>query len=66
MKPIVRSSEKFQVRILRSAEWGQLREKMGIDTKKLCTSLLVTGMRYAEPGRFRENWNMFYLGGRPY
>ncbi len=57
MKPIVRSSEKFQVRILRPIEWEQLREKMDIDTKKICTSLLVTGMRYAELERFRENPN---------
>jgi hypothetical protein len=28
---------------------------MDIDTKKICTSLLVTGMRYAELERFREN-----------
>lgn len=55
MKPIIRSSEKYQVRILRSIEWEQLRDKMDTDTKKICTSLLVTGMRYAELQRFREN-----------
>ncbi len=55
MKAIVRSSEKFQVRILRPSEWELLRDNLDIDMKRICTSLLVTGMRYAELQRFREN-----------
>ncbi|WP_298275882.1 hypothetical protein [Ferroplasma sp.] len=34
-----------------------MQEKTGIGTKKICTSLLVTGMRYSELERFRENQN---------
>ncbi len=62
MKAIVRSSDKFQVRILRPVEWEQLRDSMDTDTKKICTSLLITGMRYAELQRFRENPN--WLDGK--
>ncbi len=62
MKPIVRSSEKFQVRILRPAEFETLREAMEPDVRKICTSLLLSGMRYAEMQRFRENPD--WLDGR--
>lgn len=55
MRPIVRSSNKFQVRILRPSEWETIRGSLDIDMKRICTSLLVTGMRYAELQRFREN-----------
>ncbi|MCL4480154.1 MAG: hypothetical protein M1113_01540 [Candidatus Thermoplasmatota archaeon] len=50
----MRSSEKFQVRILRPIKFEELREAMGLDTRRICTSLLLTGMRYAELQRFRE------------
>ena len=55
LRAIVRSSEKFEVRILRPSEWETLRDSLDINTKRICTSLLVTGMRYAELQRFREN-----------
>ncbi len=55
MKAIIKSSEKFQVRILRPLEWELLRDHMDDNTKKIATSLLITGMRYAELERFREN-----------
>ena len=55
MRAIVRSSEKFQVRILRPSEFEVLRESMDNDTKRIATSLLLTGMRYAELQRFRMN-----------
>ena len=55
MRPIVRSSEKFQVRILRPVEFETLRDAMDPNTRRICTSLLLTGMRYAELQRFREN-----------
>ena len=55
MRSIVRSSEKFQVRILRPAEFEIIRNAMDPDTRRICTSLLLTGMRYAELQRFREN-----------
>ena len=55
MRSIVRSSEKFEVRILRPSEWDTIRDAMDMDTKRISTSLLVTGMRYAELQRFREN-----------
>lgn len=55
LKPIVRSSTKFEVRILRPSEWEKFRDELDPNYKRICTSLLVTGMRYAEPGRFREN-----------
>ena len=55
MRAIVRSSEKFQVRILRPSEFEVLREAMDNDTKRIATSLLLTGMRYAELQRFRVN-----------
>jgi len=54
MNPIIRSSESFQVRILRPVEFEILRDSMDGNMKKLCTSLLVTGMRYVELQRFRE------------
>ncbi len=62
MKPIIRSSESFQVRILRPVEFETLRDSMDGNTKKICTSLLVTGMRYVELQRFRENPD--WLDGR--
>ena len=55
LRSIVRSSEKFEVRILRPSEWKTIRDAMDTDTKRICTSLLVTGMRYAELQRFLEN-----------
>ena len=55
LRPIVRSSEKFQVRILRPVEFETLREAMDPNTRRICTSLLLTGMRYAELQRLREN-----------
>ena len=55
LRPIVRSSEKFQVRILRPVEFETLRDAMEPNTRRICTSLLLTGMRYAELQRFREN-----------
>ena len=48
-------TEKFEVRILRPSEWEILRDSLDIDMKRICTSLLVTGMRYAELQRLREN-----------
>ena len=51
----MRSSEKFEVRILRPMEYEKLRDAMDVDTRKICTALLLTGMRYAELCRFREN-----------
>ncbi len=62
MRAIVRSSEKFEVRILRPSEWEILRDSLDINMKRICTSLLVTGMRYAELQRFRENPD--WLDGR--
>ena len=53
LRAIVRSSEKFEVRILRPSEWEILRDSLDINMKRICTSLLVTGMRYAELQRFR-------------
>ena len=55
MRPIVRSSEKFQVRILKPVEFETLRDAMDPNTRRICTSLLLTGMRYAELQRLREN-----------
>ena len=55
LRAIVRSSEKFEVRILRPSEWEILRDALDINMKRICTSLLATGMRYAELQRFREN-----------
>jgi hypothetical protein len=55
LRAIVRSSEKFEVRILSPSEWETLRDNLDIDMKRICTSLLVTRMRYAELQRFREN-----------
>jgi integrase len=55
LRAIVRSSEKFEVRILRPVEFEKIRDAMDPDTRKICTSLLLTGMRYAELQRFREN-----------
>jgi hypothetical protein len=51
---IVRSSEKFQVRILRPVEFEIMRNSMDPDTRRISTSLLLTGMRYAELVRFWE------------
>jgi hypothetical protein len=62
LRAIVRSSEKFEVRILRPSEWETLRDNLDIDMKRICTSLLVTRMRYAELQRFRENPD--WLDGR--
>ena len=53
---------KFEVRILRPSEWETLRDALDINMKRICTSLLVTGMRYAELQRFRENPD--WLDGR--
>jgi len=53
LRAIVRSSEKFQVRILRPVEFETLRDAMDPNTRRICTSLLLTGMRYAELQRFR-------------
>ena len=51
----MRSSEKFEVRILRPVEFEKLRDAMDPDTRKICTALLLTGMRYAGLKRLREN-----------
>ena len=59
LRAIVRSSEKFQVRILRPSEFETIREAMDSCTRKICTSLLLTGMRYAELQRLRENPDWF-------
>ena len=55
LRAIVRSTEKFQVRILRPVEFELLRDAMDPSTRRICTSLLLTGMRYAELQRLREN-----------
>ena len=55
LRAIVRSSEKFEVRILRPVEFEKIRDAMDPYTRRICTSLLLTGMRYAELQRFREN-----------
>lgn len=55
MIPIVRSSEKFEVRILRPVEFETLRDAMVPNTMRICASLLLTRMRYAELQRFMEN-----------
>jgi len=55
LRAIVRSSEKFVVKILTPSEWEIIRDAIDMDTKRICTSLLATGMRYAELQRFREN-----------
>ena len=62
LRAIVRSSEKFEVGILRPSEWEILRDALDINMKRICTSLLVTGMRYAELQRFRKNPD--WLDGR--
>ena len=51
----MRSSEKFEVRILRPVEFEKMRDAMDPDTKRICVSLLLTGTRYAELQRPREN-----------
>ena len=51
----MRSSEKFEVRILRPPEFEELRDTMDPEARKICTALLLTGMRYAELKRLREN-----------
>ena len=51
----MRSSEKFEVRILRPVEFEKLRDAMDVNTRKICTALLLTGMRYAGLCRFRES-----------
>ena len=55
MRAIVRSSEKFEVRILKPVEFETVRDAMDPDMRKTSTSLLLSGMRYAELQRFREN-----------
>ena len=55
LRAIVRSSEKFEVRILRPVEFEKIRDALDPYTRRICTSLLLTGMRYAELQRFREN-----------
>ena len=42
LRAIVRSSEKFEVRILRPSEWEVLRDSLDINMKRICTSLLAT------------------------
>ena len=44
LRAIVRSSEKFEVRILRPVEFEKIRDAMDPDTRKICTSLLLTGL----------------------
>ena len=36
-------------------EFEKMRDGMDLDTRKICAALLLTGMRYAELQRFREN-----------
>ena len=55
LRAIVRSSEKFEVRILIPVEFEKIRDAMDPYTSRICTSLLLMGMRYAELQRFREN-----------
>ena len=55
LRSIVGSSEKFQVRTLRPGEFEIIRDSMDPVTRRISTSLLLTGMRYAELQRFREN-----------
>ena len=43
------------MRILRPVEFETLRDAMDPDTRRIYTSLLLTGMRYAELQRLREN-----------
>ena len=43
------------MRILRPVEFETLRDAMDPNTRRMCTSLLLTGMRYAELQSFREN-----------
>ena len=43
------------MRILRPVEFETLRDGMDPNTGKICTSLLLTEMRYAELQRFMEN-----------
>ena len=56
LRPIIRSSEKFQVRILRPVEFETLRDAMDPNTRRICTSLLLTGMRYAEVQSFGRHY----------
>lgn len=60
--PIVRSSAKFEVKTFKTSKWEILRDARDMDTKRICTSLLVTGMKYAELQRLRENHD--WLGGK--
>ena len=55
LRTIVISSEKFQVRILRPSEFETVRDAMDPDIRRICTSLLLTGMRYAELQRLRKH-----------
>ena len=55
----MRSSEKFEVKIFRPVEFEKLRDAMDVNTNKICTALLLTGMRYAELCRFRGNHDWF-------
>ena len=48
MRAIVRSCEKFEVRMLRPVEFEKLRIAVDPDTGKIRTALMLTGMRYAE------------------
>ena len=55
MRPIIRSSNVYQTRILHPEEWEAFREILDPDMKRLFSTLLLTGMRYAELCRFRDN-----------
>ena len=55
--PLLRSSKNYQVRIMRPAEWEVLREALDPDMQKICTAQLLTGTRYAELERIRDNPN---------
>lgn len=44
---------------MRPVEWETLREALDPEMRRLCTAHLLTGMRYAELSRFRENLSWF-------
>ncbi len=53
LRAIVRSSGEFKVKIPRPSEWETPRGSLDIDMKRICASLLITGMSYAELQEFR-------------
>ena len=55
MRPLIKSTKHREVRILRPAEFEHFRSEMEEDMQRACTTLLLTGMRYAELWRFGNN-----------